>query len=136
LVNAVAFSSDGKQITSGSNDKTIKLRDVAKSPKASRLLGSTFGSRLKFRAWQDIEPSQRVYTLKFSADGRYLATNLGYIKVESIIEDRQSTDFESLENLCISNQWIYYGAAPVFRLPSDFEAECHDVRGNQVTIGF
>jgi WD40 repeat protein len=88
LVNAVGFSSDGKQVTSGSNDKTIKLQDVAKSPKASRFLGSTFGSRLKFRAWQDIETSQWVYTLKFSADGRYLATNLGYIKVESMIEDR------------------------------------------------
>src|SRR5271163_1617017 len=64
-VYAVAFSPDGKQIASGSRDETIKLWDVAKSLKASRLLGSTFGSRLKFRAWQDIETSEHVHTLKF-----------------------------------------------------------------------
>jgi WD40 repeat protein len=135
-VTAVAFSPDGKRIASGSNDGTIKLWDVAKSLKASRLLGSTFGRHIKFRAWQGIETSETVHTLKFSADGRYLATNLGHIKLKRIMANEESADVESFEHLRISEQWIYYGAAPMLRLPADFEVTCHDVRGNQLTIGF
>jgi WD40 repeat protein len=135
-VNAVAFSPDGKQIASGSSDETIKLWDVTESLKTSRLFSNTFGSRLKFRAWQEIKTSEPIYTVKFSADGRYLVTNLGSVKVESIPADRQSPDFKWLNNLYVRNQWIYYGAAPVFLLPSYFQPSCHDVKGNQVTIGF
>ena len=28
-----------------------------------------------------------------------------------------------------------YGAVPIFLLPTDFESQCYDVRGDQVTIG-
>jgi WD40 repeat protein len=133
-VRAVVFSPDCKQIASA-DDRTIKLWDVAKVSKVSRLLGSTVSSRRKFRASQEIKTLHTVESLKFSIDGRHLATNLGLIKIESII-DAQSPEFESLKNLWVSNQWIYYGVVPVFLLPSDFEPRCYDVRGNQVTIGF
>jgi hypothetical protein len=73
--------------------------------------------------------------VKAGSHGRYLATNLGYIKVKGIITDGESADVASFEHLRISERWIYYGAAPVLRLPPDFEARCHDIRGNQVTIG-
>jgi WD40 repeat protein len=133
---AVAFSPDGKRIASGSGDNTIKLWDVPKSLKASRLLGSTIGSSLKFRAWKEIKTSGIVDSLKFSKDGRRLVTNLGPIKIESVLADRHSPDYELLEDLSVGNQWIYYGAMPVFRLTSDFEPQCYDGRGNQAAIGF
>jgi WD40 repeat protein len=124
-----------KQIASGSDDRTIKLWAVTKALKVSKLLGSTVGSRRKFLAWQEIKTLERVDSLKFYMDGRHLATNLGLIKIENTV-NAQSPEFESLKTLWVSNQWIFYGVVPVFFLPSDFEPQCHDTRGDQVTIGF
>jgi hypothetical protein len=132
---AVVFLPDSKRIASGSDDKTIKLWDVPESLKVSRLLSSTIGSSLKFCAWKEIKTSGIVNSLKFSKDGRRLVTNLGPIKIESVLADRRSPDYELLEDLWVGNQWIYYGAMPVLRLTSDFEPRCYDGRGNQAAIG-
>jgi hypothetical protein len=48
----------------------------------------------------------------------------------------KSSDFESLKSLWVSDQWVYYGAVPVFPLQIDFEPECYDVREDQIAIGF
>jgi WD40 repeat protein len=133
-VTAVAFSSDGKQIASGSYDQTIKLWDVAKVLKVSRLLDKTVGSRLKFRAGQEIKTSQEIKSLKFSADGQHLATNLGLIKIERPI-DVQSPE-SKLKDLWIRDHGMCYGELPVFLLPSDFRQQCHNVKGDQVTVAF
>ncbi|KIM97029.1 hypothetical protein OIDMADRAFT_105875 [Oidiodendron maius Zn] len=132
-VLAIAFSPDGRQIASGSDDQMIKLWDIAKVLKVSRLLGSRVGS-LELRALQTIKTSHRVTSLKFSIDGRYLVTNLGLIKIKRTIH-MQSPE-SKLKDLGVRDHWIYYGEVPVLRLPSDFEQRCHDVRGDQVTVGF
>lgn len=123
-------------IVSGSDDKTIKLWDVGKSRRISNLLGSAVGSRLKFRAWEQIKTLETVNCLKFSRDGRHIITNIGLILVKSMITNTYSLDSGSLEDLRVDNMWTYYKTTPILRLTLDLDPRCYDRRGNRVAIVF
>ena len=50
---AVAFSADGRRITSGSDDETIKVWDVVRSLKAPKSPRSIFNRRRKYETYQE-----------------------------------------------------------------------------------
>ncbi|KAJ5419723.1 uncharacterized protein N7487_003273 [Penicillium crustosum] len=135
-VRTVAFSSDGTQIASGSDDRTIKLWDICKYLNASKFLPRYFNSGFKVQLREEIQTSEPVHDLKYSAGDWYLATNIGPIRSEGIARDRREGNPSSLLSLSIREQWICYERIPFFRLPSDFQPLSYDVRGDQVAIGF
>lgn len=82
----------------------------------------------KFRKWKlKIDTPEGIMDLKFSADGNFLQTDLGLIKVG---------ETSSHGGLSVEHNWIYYGASPVFRIHADLFARRYDVRGNRIAIGF
>ncbi|KAJ5941135.1 G-protein beta WD- 40 repeats containing protein [Penicillium verrucosum] len=117
-VVTVAFSPDGKQIASGSYDKTIRLWDINKPLKISKFLGYYLSSRLKLRSWKEVKTSEQVYSVEFSADKRYLATDAGPIMLNGVAAEEQDGGRDSLSGLFVRNQWICYGEVSFFRLPS------------------
>ena len=135
-VRTVAFSSDGTQIASGSDDRTIELWDICKYLNASKFLPRYFNSGFKVQLREEIQTSEPVHDLKYSAGDWYLATNIGPIRSEGIARDRREGNPSSLLSLSIREQWICYERIPFFRLPSDFQPLSYDVRGDQVAIGF
>lgn len=134
-VVTVAFSPDGKQIASGSYDKTIRLWDINKPLKISKFLGYYLSSRLKLRSWKEVKTSEQVYSVEFSADKRYLATDAGPIMLNGVAAEEQDGGRDSLSGLFVRNQWICYGEVSFFRLPSYSRPVCHVVQGDQLAIG-
>ena len=104
-VRPVAFSPGGELIASGSDDHAVKVWDIVRSLKASRLLGPFFGSRLKFREFQEIKTSGSVSNLQFSKDGTHLVTNRGLFEIDMIAAERPTREVSFPH---VQNQWIRY----------------------------
>ncbi|KAI9039276.1 uncharacterized protein KD926_009718 [Aspergillus affinis] len=141
---SVAFSSDSQHIAAVCADKTIRVWSIEKSLKASKYLGRAVGSHIKSsRPWKEIKTSAQVYAVEFGAGNRYLATDIGPIALESTPTEgeeelpvRSDSDSDSLQNLCLRDQWLCYGAMPFLRLLPDFYATRWDTHGDRVVVGF
>ncbi|KAJ0413981.1 quinon protein alcohol dehydrogenase-like superfamily [Aspergillus carlsbadensis] len=145
----VAFSSDSQQIAAVCDDQTIKVWNIKKLLKASKFLGRAVGSHFKSsRPWKEIKTAEQVHgAIQFAADNRSLETAIGPISLESIIASEQEgeeddeppvrrPDADSLQNLHVRGEWIYYGTMPFLRLLPDFQVSSSDARGDQVVVGF
>lgn len=79
--------------------------------------------------------SEQVYSVKFSADSRCLATDVGPIELNGVTAEEQDGRSDFLSSLFVRNQWICYGDVSFFRLPSDSRPVCHVVQDDKVAIG-
>ncbi|KAJ5152980.1 G-protein beta WD- 40 repeats containing protein [Penicillium canariense] len=114
FVDTIVFSPDGKQIASSFSDKTIRLWAIAKPLKMPNFL-DRLRSRFKIRPWKEIQTSEPVYNMKFSADNRYLVTDIGPIMLNGIATEIQVGISDTLVKLFVGNQWIFYGDLAVYK---------------------
>jgi len=150
-VRSVVFPNNRKQILSGSADKTTVSKNTAKSSRFSRLVRGIFSTGPKqpttqeeikidefdklLQTFEKFEVGGLVDSLRFSADGQQLITNLGQIKIKSSVVKEGRVKSDLLESLRADNGWIYYGLVPVIRLSAESELLCYDMRGDQLAIG-
>ncbi|RAR13366.1 G-protein beta WD 40 repeat-containing protein [Stemphylium lycopersici] len=115
---------------------TTNLWDVGKALRPSKFLGNTLNSHLKCRSKRDIKTSRMVTTLKYSADGRKLVSNVGSFTVGGVAQGIQhGCDSTSLDDLWMDNTWLCCGNMRLLQLASDSEPTSHDTSGDQATVG-
>lgn len=133
----LAFSPDCSYIASTSRYKgsVINIWAIARVLHTTKSLSTRLGLNFRLNSFKRIQ-TQGVHTLKFSADGRYLKTNVGVIGLESCHPEGDSSPLEKIDDLYVRGRWILYGDLPILRLPFDFELLRYDVQDDRVAIGF
>jgi WD40 repeat protein len=119
-VYSVAFSHDGKQLASGSDDKTVRIWDAAT------------GAVL-----QKLEVDAVVTALSFSVDGSYLATDRGRVYLAALHggEEPPSPSSPSADSIFVQDEWILHGSHRMLWLPLSYRPSCSAVYENVVCIG-
>lgn len=119
-VNAVAFSPDGRTITSASCDKTVKLWDAASGAEQQRILQGHSG---------------RVRAIAFSPDGSHLKTNSGILYLNNNRVDGEIHHWKSLFKIIIERNWVVLEGRIKLWLPPDVRPGCSAVYENSIAIG-
>jgi len=120
-VYAVAFSPDGKQLSSSSRDKKLRVWDLVK------------GILL-----QIFELDIAVRSLSYHSDGSIM-TDHGWLDVTAPRDNMLPSSIATLAPLgpriFLQDDWIGYGEDRMLWLPPDYRPSCSAVRENIVCLG-
>jgi WD40 repeat protein len=137
FVYSVAFLPDGKQVVSGSWDRTVRLWDAA-----TGALLQTLKGHLNF-----------VYSVAFSPDGKQVVSGSDDRTVRlwdaatdaplqtlkghsnSVYSVAFSPDGKLVPTFRVSNHWLIEGKANILWLPPDYRSTCEAIWGQTVVLG-
>jgi WD40 repeat protein len=136
-VRSVAFSPDGKQVVSGSDDETVRLWDAVTGAALQTLEGH----------------SDTVWSVAFSPDGKQVVSGSGDETVRlwdavtgaalqtleghsgSVISVAFSPDGNITRSLFTSNNWVAEGGPNLLWLPPAYRATCEAVWDEAIVLG-